>query len=241
VNVDGVRHVVRACARHAVRRLLHVSSVGAIGFRPDGAPADEATPFNWPASLPYMTTKHAGQRVVEQAARAGELDAVIVAPASIMGPGDPDPHTPHNRLYAMLRRRGPAFTFSGGLAVVDVRDLCVVLTAALDRGVPGTCYLAVGHNVPYREVVRSISRCFGIDRRPITLPAPLVTAAGALLELASRATGRRPLLTAGYGRLSGWTAYYSNARTRDAFGYEYLPFAQTIEEGCRFYERTFLR
>ena len=43
VNVDGVKAVVDACVESKVRRLVHVSSVGAIGFHHDGRPADEDT------------------------------------------------------------------------------------------------------------------------------------------------------------------------------------------------------
>ncbi len=239
VNVEGTRNVVEACIRAGVGRLLHVSSVGAIGFRRDGTPADEDEPFNWPDSLPYMTTKRAGQQVVQDAVRDGRLDAVIVNPASVMGPGDPNPATPHNQLYGMIRASRVPLTFSGGLAIVDVRDLCDVILAALLRGETGGRYLAVGANVGYADVVSAIAREFGREVRPIALPAPLVTAGGALLELASRFTRRRPLLTAGYGRLSGWTAYYANGRSRALLGRDYLPFGETIRDGCRFYERAF--
>jgi len=239
VNIEGTRNVVAACARAGVVRLLHVSSVGAIGFRRDGTPADEDEPFNWPDSLPYMTTKRAGQQVVEDAVRAGRLDAVVVNPASVMGPGDPNPATPHHRLYGMIRASRSLMTFTGGLAVVDVRDLCDVIVAALARGATGGRYLAVGANVTYAEVVRAIAREFGRDVRPFAVPAPLVTAGGGMLELVSRFTHRRPLLTAGYGRLSGWTAYYANGRSRALLGRDYLPFAETIRDGCRYYERTF--
>lgn len=239
VNVEGTRAVVEACARAGVARLLHVSSVGAIGFRRDGTPADEDEPFNWPASLPYMTTKRAGQAVVEEAVRAGRLDAVIVNPASVMGPGDLNPATPHNRLYGMIRASRAPMTFTGGLAIVDVRDLCDVILAALARGATGARYLAVGANVAYAEVVSAIAREFGREVHPVAVPAPLVTFGGALLELASRLTRRRPLLTAGYGRLSGWTAFYANGASRALLGRDYRPFAETIRDGCRYYERAF--
>lgn len=239
VNVGGVRNVVEACVAHRVKRLLHVSSVGAIGYLADAALAEEGTPFNWPDSLPYMTSKRAGQAIVEEAVREGKLDAVIVNPASIMGPGDPDPSTPHNRLYSMFRAPGPAFSFSGGLAIVDVRDLCAIMLAALERGCAGERYLAVGCNVPYLDVVRAISRWHGNDRRPVPLPGALVSAAGWLLELMSLLSRKRPPLTAGYGRLSSLKAYYSNQKSRLAFGHEYLPFLTTIDDGCRFHSEHF--
>ena len=240
VNVTGVRNVVEACARQRVKRLVHVSSVGAIGFRDGGSLADEGTPFNWPDSFLYMTTKHAGQSIVEEAVRSGRLDAVIVNPASIMGPGDPVLATPHNQLYASVYRGTMAGCFAGGLAIVDVRDLADIILAALEKGIPGERYLAVGWNLPYTVVIGAMGK--HADRRvwPFVVPAPVLTAAGFLLELVSALTRRRPLLTAAYGRLSGWTTYYSNEKSRSAFGHEYIPFEKTIEDSCRFFERTFL-
>ena len=240
VNVTGVRNVVEACTRHGVARLVHISSVGAIGFHPDGTPADEETPFNWPESFLYMTSKRAGQLVVEEACRQGGLDAVVVCPASIMGPGDPVLSTPHNQLYASVYKGTMAGCFAGGLAVVDVRDLARIIVAALEKGRRGERYLAVGANLPYTEVIRAMGRNAGRKVWPFVVPAPLLTAAGALLEGVSALTGRRPLLTAAYGRSSGWATYYSNGKSRSAFGHQYIPFETTVADSCRYFERTFL-
>jgi dihydroflavonol-4-reductase len=240
VNVTGVRNVVEACARHRVKRLVHVSSVGAIGFHEDGTLADEQTPFNWPDSFLYMTTKHAGQLIVEEAVRNGRLDAVIVNPASIMGPGDPVLATPHNQLYASVYRGTMAGCFAGGLAIVDVRDLADIILAALEKGVAGERYLAVGWNLPYTEVIRAMGKHAGRRVWPFVVPAPVLTAAGVLLELVSAVTRRRPVLTTAYGRLSGWATYYSNEKSRTAFGHEYIPFETTVADSCRYFERTFL-
>jgi dihydroflavonol-4-reductase len=53
VNEDGVRSVVDASLAAGVERLIHISSVGAVGFCRDGLPADETTPFNWPKDILY--------------------------------------------------------------------------------------------------------------------------------------------------------------------------------------------
>lgn len=235
VNRDGVASVVEACLEHRVRRLIHISSVGAIGFHRDGTPADEETPFNWPANIYYMLTKREGQDIVEAAVRERGLPAVILNPASIMGPGDHDPNTPHNKLYKMICCGRSIGSFSGGLSVVDVRDLVAIILKALDRGRAGEKYFVVGANLRYPEVIRQISRACGRRAFPFPIPAPLVTAAGAFLELASRATGRRPLITAAYGRLSGWSAYASNAKSRAEFEHEYLPVERTIADGWAYF------
>ncbi len=241
VNVGGVRAVVDACLASGVRRLVHVSSVGAVGFRRDGGLASEEEPFNWPESIGYMATKRAGQDIVEAAVRERGLDAVIVNPASVMGPGDPGPGTAHNRLYADMYRR-PAFfgTFAGGLAIVDVRDLVELILAAAERGRKGESYLAVGANVPYSRVLEIMAGKAGRRFVPFVAPPALLRAAGALAELASLATRRRPLITEAYGRLSGWTAYYSSEKSRRELGATYRSLEDTIGDGCAYYEERFL-
>jgi dihydroflavonol-4-reductase len=241
VNVEGTRNVVDAALAHGVKRMVHISSVGALGFYPDGRLADETTPFNWPGGFLYMTTKHEGQRVVQEAVRERGLNAVILNPASLMGPGDPDPASPHNNLYGMIER-GPSYgCFAGGLAITDVRDLAQVILKALARGAAGETHLVVGSNVTYVEVVRLIGTCLARPVHPFRIPPVFLTAGGGLLELASLVTRRRPLLTAAYGRLSGWRAWYSNAKSMAVFGHPFLPLERTIADGCTFYRETFGR
>jgi dihydroflavonol-4-reductase len=242
VNEDGARSIVEASLAAGVERLIHISSVGAIGFHESGQPADETAPFNWPADILYMASKRRGQDIVEQAVRERGLRAVILNPASIMGPGDHNPATPHNELYRRISR-GPLFgSFAGGLAIVDVRDLVALILKALEgRGRDGESYLVIGANLSYRDVIRRISRACGRRAYPFPIPAPLLILAGLFLERSSRRTGRRPLLTAAYGRLSGWTAYYDSAKSRREFGHVYIDADKTITEGWEYYRDTFGR
>jgi dihydroflavonol-4-reductase len=232
VNEDGARAVSEACVATGVDRLIHISSVGAIGFHGDGTPADETTPFNWPEDILYMVSKRRGQDIVEQAARERGLRAVILNPASIMGPGDHNPATPHNELYKMICGRTQIGSFAGGLAIVDVRDLAAIILKALEgQGRDGESFLVVGANMRYGDVVRRISRACGRKSYPFPVPAPLLAAAGKALEWSARRSGRRPLLTAAYGRLSGWTAYYDNGKSRREFDHVYIDPDKTIEDG----------
>jgi dihydroflavonol-4-reductase len=239
VNQLGVENVVAACVRHGVQRLVHVSSVGAIGFHRDGSLADEETEFNWPRGFPYMTSKYAGQLIVERAVRERNLQAIILNPASLMGPGDPLPSTPHNELYRRVYSQPQFVCFGGGLAVTDVRDLAEIIVKALTGGRVGEKYLIVGANVEYTTVLRAIGACFQRKVFPLRVPGFLLAAAGAVLELISLITGKRPLLTRAYGRLSGWFGYYSNAKSRETFSHEYRPFEKTIADGCRYFREQY--
>ncbi len=245
VNKSGVRNIVESCLEHHISKLIHISSVGAYGFNKDGRFADEETPFNWPSHFGYMVSKYEGQKIVEQAIRDKGLNAVILNPASIMGPGDPNLSTPHNQLYNKIYKGPLIGCFSGGLAVVDVRDLVGIIiktldSDALDSDINGKKYLVVGANVKYTQVVKAIARHAGKKAYPFPVPSFLLSVLGTCLELLSSVTQQRPLLTRAYGKLSGWKTYYSNEKSKKDFNHDYIPFEQTIKDSCRYFKKNFL-
>ncbi len=245
VNKVGVENIVEGCLEHNISKLIHISSVGAYGFNKDGRFADEETSFNWPNNFSYMVSKHEGQKIVEQAIKNLGLNAVILNPASIMGPGDPNLSTPHNQLYDKIYKGPLIGCFSGGLAVVDVRDLVRIIIKAMDSSALYSCingkkYLVVGANVKYTEVVKTIASHAGKKAYPFPVPSFLLSGLGTFLEWVSSITRRRPLLTRAYGKLSGWKTYYSNEKGKKDFNHEYIPFEQTIKDSCRYFEKNFL-
>jgi dihydroflavonol-4-reductase len=240
VNKAGVKNVVAACLKHKITKLVHISSVGAFGFYKDGRLADEDTPFNWASCFYYMVSKYEGQIIVELAAKNKGLKAVTLNPASIMGPGDPDLSTPHNQLYESIYNKILWGCFSGGLAVVDVRDLVRIIIKSIESDKNGEKYLVVGANVEYSQVLKTIARHANKKVYPFPLPSFLLSIAGGVLELISYITNRRPLLTYAYGKLSGWRTYYSNEKSIKDFDHDYIPFEKTIEDSCRYFEKNFL-
>ncbi|MHB8053947.1 MAG: NAD-dependent epimerase/dehydratase family protein [Candidatus Aminicenantales bacterium] len=238
VNRDGARTVAEACLDGGIERLVYISSAGAIGFHKDGRPADEDTPYNWPESLLYMSSKHEGQLAVEKLIRTRGLRAIIFHPVTLMGPGDHDSRTPHNRLYGMISKNRILGSFTGGLAVVDVRDFVELIGDALEgKGRNGERYLAVGANLTYSEAVRLIGKACGLKSLLIPVPAGLVAIGGGLVEGMSALFKKRPLITFAYGRLSGWRSYFGNGKSVREFNHVYRPVEQTIADGWEYYGR----
>ena len=240
VNEGGTANVVNACLRQGVKRLVHISSEGAVGIVRDGRPADENTPFNWPKFFHYMASKLRGQRVVEEAVRREGLEAVILNPAAIMGPGDPNENMPHNRLYRMASRGALLGSLPGGISVVDVRDVVAIIIKALEGGRSGERYLLVGDNVTYQQTVRILAGVAGQKAIPVIIPSLAVEAAGILLEALTGLTGQPPPVTRSYGRLCGWKIYHSNEKSVREFGHAYIEFETTVRDGYSYYKRTFL-
>ena len=184
VNVDGTRNVIAACRAAGVGRLVHTSTAGTCGPVAGRVATEADAPPDWELVVPYKRTKLEAERLV--LAAAGEaLDALCVNPTTPVGDGDTAP-TPTGRMVrGVASGRYRATLRSGGLNLVDVRDVADGHVLALERGRAGERYLLGGVNLTLAEVFALIAKAAG--RRPPRLKLPYAAArAMAALGLANR-------------------------------------------------------
>ena len=225
VNVAGTAHVVDACLANGVARLAHTSSIAALGRTAagSGAPLDESAVWTpSPANTAYAVSKHDAELEVLRGVAEG-LDAVLVNPAVIFGPGRPGENT-----MALVERvaRGVPAAPAGGTAVVDVEDVAAGLLAALDRGAPGARYVLAAENLPWTEILGTLARALGAPPPRRTVPPRVLVAAGALAELGGL-LGLEPSLTRETARTASRQDRYSADRARRELGLTFRPFAET--------------
>lgn len=225
VNVEGTRHVVTAARAAGVKRLVHTSSVAAIGFEPSGAPADEDTRFNWPAGLPYMETKQAGERLA-LAAADDDFQVVSLNPATILGSG---PHNPSKSGLVGALRAGRIFVLPrGGTTICDLEDVARAHVAALGRGRSGERFILGGPDVAFRELIPALAGALGTSAPRRLAPRRLLPALGQALAL-PEAWGLDLGTPAGALRLSELDLYYSSAKATAELGYRSRPMAEIVE------------
>lgn len=173
VTVEGTRAVLDAALRAGVRRLVHTSSVAALGV-PDFAsraslPIDENHSWNYrPERWPYGFAKHLAEMEVQKAVAQG-LDAVIVNPSVVFGARDVYRQS-SSIIMQVARRRLPALT-EGGLNAVHADDVIEGHLAALERGVTGERYILGGENMTHVNLVRRIAKIVGAPAPLLVLPA----------------------------------------------------------------------
>jgi len=228
VNVRGTAHVADAALAEGVARLVHTSSVSAFGRpeRPTERPIDETA--EWVPSRQnsaYARSKYAAELEVQRAVAEG-LDAVLVNPSLIFGPGRRGENT---TAIVERARRGARLAPAGGTNVVDVEDVAAGLRAALARGANGERYFLGSENLRWTEILGTLADAFGQRRPTRTVPPPLAEAAGAVAEAAARLIGRTPTLTRETGRLSGHFYRYSNRKAIEDLGCTFRPFRETAE------------
>jgi dihydroflavonol-4-reductase len=172
VNVAGTRHVLQEAARANVPRVVHVSSVAAVGYNDrHDQPIDENFAFDWSSvrHKHYMTSKRLAEQEVMVAGKGG-LNCVIANPGLMWGPGDV---VNSAKLISALHRRKVPVCPPGGTNIADVRDVAHGLVSLLNQGRPGERYILGGHNLTFREAYDVIAAQLGIRPPARTVPRAL--------------------------------------------------------------------
>ena len=228
VNVGGTRAVLDACRRAGAGRVVHVSSVVAVGTAPDARGAlDEDADWNG-ASMrcAYADTKRAAEELALGA--ADELDVVAVLPGAIFGPSPVPSNTTRFLQRIAAGALGPAAP-PGSLSVVGVDDAARGIRAALDRGRRGRRYLLTDENLTHRELFERAAAELGSSAPRLTLPRPLWSLVVGGCALVDRL---RPLelATPQALRLLGLHFRYDSGRARRELGWSPRPFAEILRE-----------
>ncbi|MEE9294102.1 MAG: SDR family oxidoreductase [Phycisphaerae bacterium] len=237
VNVGGTENVCRAAMESGVRRLVHTSSIAAVGRGPTDAPATEDTPWNLGGlRAPYYRTKHEAEQVVQRYAGRG-LDAVVVNPGYIVGPYDIKP-TGGRLLIRIVTRRVPGYPARGGVGFVDVREVVEGMRLAMERGVRGERYVLVGENMTYRAYVRLVARVGGVE------PPKWAASYWMLYPLAVGATvlgGVRPRAFADFNMTvlrTGFCEHYvSSAKARRSLGVKCWPIEKAVSDALNWFKQ----
>src|SRR5262249_27943337 len=148
-------------------RIVHTSSIVAVGASRSGRVLDEESPFNLARlRVAYVQAKRGAECVaLEEAARGRQV--VVVNPGYMVGPEDYEPSV-MGRLCARFWRGRILMSPPGGYDLVDVRDVAAGHLLAAERGQVGRRYILGGENHTLREFMHLLARI--ADWRPRGLP-----------------------------------------------------------------------
>jgi dihydroflavonol-4-reductase len=183
INVIGSADVAATCRLLGVGRMVHVSSIAAIGVTDEPVLMNEDTPFNaGPLRAPYFDTKHeAEERVLAE--EAAGLDAVVVNPGAIYGPSLVGSNS--NQLVTRIARGRLKVAPEGGMNVVTLRTVVDGCLAAARVGRRGRRYVLGCENLGLDELLVRVAGAAGITLRPRRFPTslgPLLRAAMTAVE-----------------------------------------------------------
>jgi nucleoside-diphosphate-sugar epimerase len=217
VNVYGTRSLLAAAVAAGARRFLYASSVWACGF--DAGPGtDETTPAR-PCGDPYCDTKLLAQTIVLDAARRGEISAVVIQPSPVYGPHDDAwTATPlrllRSHLLAVPGRDG------GMIQPLFVSDVVEGSLAALTRGETGDVYILCGaEELTIRRFFGHYTAMGTRQRWLPSVPRGVLSGAAGVAQTLGRVVPRAAVFTRTAVAGTALSATYSGAKAREHLGF----------------------
>jgi dihydroflavonol-4-reductase len=234
-NVDGALAMVRAAADAGAERIVHCSSVAALGQIGDGTPADEVTPTNEADFVGiYKRSKYLAERAVLDLARRESLPVVVVNPSSPVGPRDIKP-TPTGKMVLDAAAGRVPFYIDTGLNIVHVDDVAEGHVLALEKGRVGERYILGGENMLLKDILGLVADV--VHRRPpsIRLPEAVTWPAAFMMEKTARLTGIAPLMTRDHLKMARKKMFYSSSKAESELGYKFRPARLAIEDAVAWF------
>lgn len=187
INVKGTQNIVQACLTHGVKRLVYISSVHALPEPPNGFSLKELSAAAFPNLTlkgAYAITKSKATAAVYAGIARG-LDAVIIFPSGIIGPGDYRGSQMGKVIRRILNKKHIRHLpiFKGAYNFVDVRDVSIALQKAMTQGKSGEGYIISGHTITIKALFTIIAHWRGIHAVKFTnWPLSIVKWAAKLVE-----------------------------------------------------------
>jgi dihydroflavonol-4-reductase len=230
INVTATANLVNACLDSPVKKLVHVSSVAALGRSGASGIVDEKTPWKEHArNSQYGKSKYLGELEVWRGIAEG-LNAVVVNPSIILGPGD---WTKGSASIFKKMYDGFDWYTEGMNGFVDVRDVAGAMIALMESDIQAERFIVSGVNAMYQTVFEQIAVAFG-KKPPTKKVTPFLGALACRLE-AIRAffTRQEPLITRETMNTSLACYQYDNTKLRQAIpGFAYRSLTDTIRYCC---------
>ncbi|HEY1933684.1 MAG TPA: hopanoid-associated sugar epimerase [Acetobacteraceae bacterium] len=234
-NVEGTRAIMRAAQAAGAERIVHCSSIAALGTTADGTPANETTPVDQAGLYTtYKRSKYLAEQAVLELVRNENLPAVVVNPAAPVGPRDIKPTPTGKMIMDAANGRIPAY-IDTGLNVVHVDDVAEGHALALERGRIGERYVLGGENLELKDLLALVAQVAG--RRPPTLRLreAWVWPVATVMEGVARVTGVAPLMTRDHLRMARKKMFFSSAKAIAELGYAPRPARQAVEDAVAWF------
>lgn len=229
VNVKGTKNIINKVLEKNCK-MVYVSSVHALPELPNNETISEIKDFN-PDNVVgvYAKTKAETANYVLKMVKEKNLNACIVHPSGIIGPGDFG--TSHLTALMIDFASGKLTAcINGGYDFVDVRDVALGTINACFKGEKGECYILSNRYISVKELLDNVSEVMNKKKIKTILPMWFAKLTAPLSEMYYTLLKRPPL----YTKYSLFTltsnSNFSSEKARECLDYKTRDLKDTIKD-----------
>lgn len=234
-NVEGTANLVNAAIENGVKKICHVSSIAALGKLQNGEPVTEET--NWVPSKKnsgYSESKFFSEAEIWRGIEEG-LDAVIVNPSIILGPGNWENGSA--KIFKTVWD-GIKFYTKGVTGFVDVIDVVKPMIELMEdtnfNKFKNQRFLLSAENLSYQTVFSQIADAINKPRPNIWATNILMAFVWRAATVASWFTRKPSLITKEAATGRNEINNFSGSKITQSINYSYLPISESIKTTARF-------
>jgi dihydroflavonol-4-reductase len=233
VNVQGTANVVNTAIERNVSRLVHISSVAALGRSKTGGHVNEER--KWQESnvnTHYAISKYKAEMEVWRGIGEG-LNAVIINPSTVLGYGDWDSSS--CRIFKTIYNEFPWYS-TGINGFVDIEDVARTTILLMQADIKEQRFIANGDNWSFQQLFNTIADGFG-KKHPHRRATPLLgSLAWRMEKFKTLFSGGRPLLTRESAKVAQSHTYFENDKLLKALPqFSFTPLQESIQKTCKKY------
>ena len=232
VNVEGTSNVMNLAATSDVKKVIHVSSIAALGRdEKRGLISELSTWVNSKYNSYYGITKYLSEQEVWRSYHEGQSMA-IVNPSLILGDGD------WNQSSLQVFKKaynGLPYYPTGGTGIVDVKDVSRFIVKLMESPLEGERYILSGANISYKDIFQKMAK--GMNLKGPSKPAPtwMLSILWRIEKIRCLITGQSPIVTRESVKSTSHHSNYDNSKSLTIKGFEYQNADDTISEYSKKY------
>ncbi|HJT75436.1 MAG TPA: NAD-dependent epimerase/dehydratase family protein [Chitinophaga sp.] len=234
VNVEGTANVVNMALDAGVKKLVHVSSVAAIGRAKADGVIDESC--EWQESRnnsKYAVSKYQAEMEVWRGIAEG-LPAAIVNPSIILGSGYWNDGS--GMLVKNAWKEFPYYT-QGINGFTDVNDVAEVMIRLMESNIQAQRFIVSADNWKYHDLFTEMAA--QLEKKPphIAVKPWMAAILWRVEALRSKITGKKALVTKETAHTAQLKVYYNSNKILKALpDFKFTPLKETIRDMCGQYK-----
>jgi dihydroflavonol-4-reductase len=225
VNMEGTANIVNLCLANNINKLIHVSSVAALGEPKIDKLIDETCFWDgFETHNGYAVSKYRAEMEVWRGINEG-LNAIIVNPSVIIGE---DAGADGSGSIFNTIRNGIRYYTQGTTGFVDVKDVAAVMIALIESEITGERFIINAENISYKDLFTQTANALGMAAPKSEAKPWMLNLAWRFTSLKNRILGQKGGLNKAIAKAASQTSLYDNSKIKAALNYQFIPIQNSI-------------
>ncbi|MEM5563710.1 NAD-dependent epimerase/dehydratase family protein [Psychroserpens sp. AS72] len=234
INIKGTANIVNLSISNNIEKLCYISSIAAIGHEPhQDTLITEKTEWNPEAdNSVYAITKYGAEMEVWRGTQEG-LDAIIVNPGIILGPGFWN-NGGSGSLFKQIHK-GLKYYPKGTSAYIDVWDVVDIMFSLMTSDIKNERYILIAENLPFKTFQDKVAKALHVNPPKKVATSFLLAIAWRLDWLSSALFGKRRKLSKQMVNSISSKTVFDNSKLKRDLDFNFTPIDVSITKVSNYY------